>query len=406
MVGSTYIALLRGINVCGQKAIQMDALRAMFERLGFYDIANYIQSGNVVFSTPPTGTPVLADVIHAQVEAKLQRTMPFVLKSQPTSLHRYIAQQAVWGIVALLVLLSFSGWAQPNVQVRFDNAHILIGDQIQLTVDIAAAPGTAIDAIGYAQWAEGKVKIWEEGPLNTIAETPQLLMQQQVLLTSFDTGYHRMPPLEVVYTLNGVRDTVRSGNLGLTVATVPVGEDAELRDNKDIIAEPFGVLDALPYLLAALIIGFIVRYALRRRARARVVSVAPPPPPAPPHVVALEKLDALAADAAWERGEIKAFQTELTYVLREYLEARFGINALEATTPEIVRDVQQTPLATAHTAALKEVLETADRVKFAKAVPPVGVHPAALAAVRAFVAATAPVPPPADDDNETNAPQP
>lgn len=333
--------------------------------------------------------------------------MPFILKSQllPRT-RRHIARRAAWGVVALLVLISFSGWAQPNVQVKFDNAHILIGDHIQLTVDIAAAPGTAIEAIGYAQWAEGKVDVLEEGPLNTIVEAPQLLMQQQIRLTSFDTGYHRMPPLEVIYSLNGVRDTARSSNLGLTVATVPVEEEAELRDNKDIIAEPFGVLDALPYLLAALLVGFVIWYVLRRRARTHAVPAALPSPPAPPHVIALEKLDALAAAAAWERGDIKVFQTELTYVLREYLEARFNINALEATTPEIMRDVQRTPLATDHADALKEVLDTADRVKFAKAVPPVAVHPAALAAVRAFVVATAAVPAPADNDNETNAPQP
>jgi len=45
----TYIAMLRGINVGGHKKVPMERLRAMFEKLGFEQVATYIQSGNVVF---------------------------------------------------------------------------------------------------------------------------------------------------------------------------------------------------------------------------------------------------------------------------------------------------------------------------------------------------------------------
>ncbi len=46
---NTYIALLRGINVSGQKKIKMVDLKALFESLGFQEVCTYIQSGNVVF---------------------------------------------------------------------------------------------------------------------------------------------------------------------------------------------------------------------------------------------------------------------------------------------------------------------------------------------------------------------
>jgi uncharacterized protein (DUF1697 family) len=45
----TYIALLRGINVSGQKKIKMVELKSLFQELGFADVRTYIQSGNVVF---------------------------------------------------------------------------------------------------------------------------------------------------------------------------------------------------------------------------------------------------------------------------------------------------------------------------------------------------------------------
>jgi uncharacterized protein (DUF1697 family) len=47
----TYIALLRGINVSGQKKINMKALEALFKGLGFEDVHSYIQSGNIIFKT-------------------------------------------------------------------------------------------------------------------------------------------------------------------------------------------------------------------------------------------------------------------------------------------------------------------------------------------------------------------
>ena len=46
---STYVAMLRGINVGGKHRLPMDDLRAMFEEAGCADVRTYIQSGNVVF---------------------------------------------------------------------------------------------------------------------------------------------------------------------------------------------------------------------------------------------------------------------------------------------------------------------------------------------------------------------
>jgi uncharacterized protein (DUF1697 family) len=52
----TFIALLRGVNVAGQRKVPMSDLRGLFETLGYADVRTYIQSGNVVF-TAKTGTP-------------------------------------------------------------------------------------------------------------------------------------------------------------------------------------------------------------------------------------------------------------------------------------------------------------------------------------------------------------
>ncbi|OGC21838.1 hypothetical protein A3J90_07340 [candidate division WOR-1 bacterium RIFOXYC2_FULL_37_10] len=51
---TTYISILRGINVGGQKKIKMEALETLYESLGFKNIIVYIQSGNVIFESEET----------------------------------------------------------------------------------------------------------------------------------------------------------------------------------------------------------------------------------------------------------------------------------------------------------------------------------------------------------------
>jgi len=63
----TYIILLRGINVSGQKKIEMDKLRAMFENLNFSEIETYIQSGNVVFQSEKSDQSKLIGIIKDRI---------------------------------------------------------------------------------------------------------------------------------------------------------------------------------------------------------------------------------------------------------------------------------------------------------------------------------------------------
>ena len=58
-----YVALLRGINVGGNKKVEMKKLKATFERLGYTDVVTYINSGNVVFDTRNTETKKLRNSI-------------------------------------------------------------------------------------------------------------------------------------------------------------------------------------------------------------------------------------------------------------------------------------------------------------------------------------------------------
>jgi uncharacterized protein (DUF1697 family) len=65
---STFISMLRGINVGGQKKIRMETLRGIYEELGFTNVRTYVQSGNVVFESTEQDQVVLVKRIEAHIE--------------------------------------------------------------------------------------------------------------------------------------------------------------------------------------------------------------------------------------------------------------------------------------------------------------------------------------------------
>jgi uncharacterized protein (DUF1697 family) len=79
---TTYVALLRGINVGGKNLIKMPALKAAFEADGFDDVATYIQSGNVLFSSRAKGSKTLTDRIEAMLAEAFDYVPTVVVRSQ------------------------------------------------------------------------------------------------------------------------------------------------------------------------------------------------------------------------------------------------------------------------------------------------------------------------------------
>jgi uncharacterized protein (DUF1697 family) len=77
----TYIALLRGINVGGQKKIKMSDLVTLFEELNFRDIQTYIQSGNVIFNSPSMVINKLEDKIKNAIESRYGFEVNVLIKS-------------------------------------------------------------------------------------------------------------------------------------------------------------------------------------------------------------------------------------------------------------------------------------------------------------------------------------
>ena len=82
MENKNYIAILRGINVSGQKMIKMDALKLMFESMKFKNVKTYIQSGNVVFQDKENDTDALAKKIQIQIQKQFGFEVPVMVKGE------------------------------------------------------------------------------------------------------------------------------------------------------------------------------------------------------------------------------------------------------------------------------------------------------------------------------------
>jgi uncharacterized protein (DUF1697 family) len=78
---TTYVALLRGINVGGHRPVAMPALRGIFEGLGYTKVATYIQSGNVVFDAPGGAARAIADEVESAILGELGFGVDVVVRS-------------------------------------------------------------------------------------------------------------------------------------------------------------------------------------------------------------------------------------------------------------------------------------------------------------------------------------
>src|SRR5699024_1076849 len=92
MTTNIYISMLRGINVSGKNLIKMEALKKVFEQLGFKNINTYLQSGNVIFSNSNSSSPAnLQSLITSEIKKNLGIN-PSVIRRTKNELKKIIEQ--------------------------------------------------------------------------------------------------------------------------------------------------------------------------------------------------------------------------------------------------------------------------------------------------------------------------
>ncbi len=259
------------------------------------------------------------------------------------------------------------------VSTKLDTGMILIGDHLGLNVYVEQPEGIRVEFPRLGDTLVRNIEILDRTPVDTSVKTGNILaLEQHFTLTSFDSGFYRIPPLEFVVRGGNFRDTLAANPMYLQVFSVRLDSTNRIFDIKDPYQAPLTFIEILPYLLyglAAVVMAFLVfLYFRSRKKKAPLVRMSKPAEPA--DKVALRELDRLAEEKLWQKGKIKAYYTRLTGIIRRYLELRFGIPAMERTSYEIMNGFERVgDYEDSVCSLLEELLALGDLVKFAREDP-------------------------------------
>lgn len=285
----------------------------------------------------------------------------------------------------LLVLAASSQLSigQVSFQCSVDSNRLLIGDQRILLLRVNGPSGLIPDSVSFAAWQKLGVEPLSDQSWQMESSEGY---QQMIKIAAFDTGYIKLPPLVLPYKSDGGNDTAYSNDLVLEVQGILV-DSAGLAPIKPILREPFKLRDAMPYIIAFLVGLVIIGLVFLRRKKPApepvIVEV-----PIPADEQALNDLEKLRTKKLWQSGKIKEYQSELTHIIRAYIEKHYQIPALESTTSEILNFEEVKELDKSLKDDLDQILNIADLIKFAKARPDIGIHEEFMQKAENFVRIT------------------
>lgn len=254
---------------------------------------------------------------------------------------------------------------------RISRDSILIGDQVEWTLDFQLAPGEAVSISKPGAEPVPGVEALGEMALDTLSDKKGTLsLRGRIILTSFDSGSYVLPPLYVLMArADGSIDTLEYTGPRLAVNTIPIDTATfQPHDIKGQIRYPLTFREVIPWvglaLLVAALVWLLVRWIRLRRQNRDFFGK--PVVKDPPHIVALRSLEKTRAQKLWQAGKQKQFYTQVTDALRQYIADRFDVAALEQTSAEMFRDLQDKDIEPELKEKLKDLFTTADFVKFAK----------------------------------------
>ena len=276
-------------------------------------------------------------------------------------------------IFTAMLLFSFPALrAQVTVEAMIDSLEILIGEQTRLRLQVSMDAGEKFRLPMFQDTIVKGVEIIDVAKPDTqlLNDNKRWLVSQDYTVTSFDSALYYLPPIEVLVG----EQTYQSNPLALKVYSVPVDtlhpdqfygpkpvREISLRWS-DVAALVYSVL--LMILLGIVAVFLIIRY----RDNKPIIKIIRIEPKLPPHLTAMKKIEDLKADKSWQMEDPKQYYTELTEAIRTYIKERFGFNAMEMTSAEIIDHLLQEKDKTSID-ELKVLFETADLVKFAKHAP-------------------------------------
>lgn len=275
-------------------------------------------------------------------------------------------------LVLFVALVPTALWAQKfTVNARLDSTVLRIGEQTYLTFEVSQQPNQKVVMPIFSDTIKGGLEMVEPVKTDTLKLADgQLQVNQHYLVTAFQDSLLYIPPFPFVSS-NG--DTVWSKSLSLKVVQ-PFKIDTaknEIADIKPVMDPKFdwkglliNVLIVLGVCALLVLLFFLYRKYFKKQP---VLDEKSQELLLPAHVVALNYLDKIKQEKSWQLGRSKEYHTELTDVIRNYIERMFNINSMEMTSEEILDQFRLMRIEQKSVyQSLQQILKLADLVKFAK----------------------------------------
>lgn len=281
-------------------------------------------------------------------------------------------------LVVVFTVLTVSLFGQsvtPTVKAHLIPDSIAIGDQFKLRVEVSK---DIVQQIGFPEFSNGmlgeKIEILSQGELDTVSSVGrEVTISKEYLLTIFEEGNYSLGRFPVLYAEKNIIDTLWSADsMFLQVGTFEIDTTTQtIYDIKEPLKTPLRPGEFSGYVMWGLLIGAIIAalifYIIKRRRSMPIFGK--PKPIDPPHVVAIKALENIHNQKLWQNGKHKLYYTNLTDIIREYLEARYAVAAMEMTSHEILEAIKPLEIDPVSVGNLHALLQTADYVKFAKLIP-------------------------------------
>jgi hypothetical protein len=266
----------------------------------------------------------------------------------------------------ILLFISTISFAQkPMVEATIDTTNIRIGEQFQLNISIAETQNVIIPKIQLKG-----LEIIDSTRIDTIKNS----LIRRYILTGFDSGAFYIPQQQIFVK----NQAFLTDSLLVNVATIAIDTTKVKKfPIKSIKKEPYTFDDFKIYIYLILailaIIGFwIYWFVVRKR---KETEDAPTYRTLPPYEEAILRLTELDEKLLWQNNKVKEYYSELTEIVRGYIERELKVPALEKTTDEVLEMIKDFKSADSIETSketidrLKDLLREADLVKFAKSKP-------------------------------------
>lgn len=261
-------------------------------------------------------------------------------------------------------LLGFSQ-AEQNVKATTDRKQILIGEPIQLTLEVNVPLGSSVtwpplDSIPHFEFIE-------KNKIDSVENTDGKLFRQHLTITSFDSGTHAIQSLP--FLIDNKKYLTDSIPIEMSFSKFDPKKD--YHDIKDIldIENPYTRYLIWAVVLLTLIAAVFFIYFVQKKKLISTIEPREEVSKLSPYEQAMQSLEELKKQKLAESGNTKLFYTRLNDILRLFVARKLQISSMEKTNEELILQLNQLNISREQFYQLAESLRMSDFVKFAKYVP-------------------------------------